>query len=337
MKHQSLDGISFQDLSYCERVSRYFRKNNGFLFLVFVFSPGFLCVLVEILRPQNKGKYLIGCLGCRMDTIANRLFYFTGVLTLLVVLVMLAFAHPETKRHTIFQRIRNRTYLMAFLVAAMTPLSLLSDKFLHLTGLPIEAYVFIASTIMFIVDAVFPGKRALIREWRQGFRRGTKVRPLDNKSVTIDALESEKSLKLTTLQNLIEEGTERGGEGNSTELAAELRKFESMLVAEFSVENLAFLKQVQAFRKLPADQNFESARLIMKSFIERGAECEINLEEFTRQSIVEDVKKASAKNHQSVPSDVFDTADAEITILLESDSFQRFKIKRRSSRLHRYQ
>jgi len=110
--------------------------------------------------------------------------------------------------------------------------------------------------------------------------------------------------------------------------------FGEHLVSEWSVENLRFFNQVNAFRdNYPTFKSSKEANVvalqIYDTFIKPGAVMEVNIPATARERLVEDFKMLThnTKDLTSVQIErtIFDEAQGEILELMERDSFARFQ------------
>eukprot|EP01113_Clastostelium_recurvatum_P021306 TRINITY_DN2521_c0_g1_i8.p1 TRINITY_DN2521_c0_g1~~TRINITY_DN2521_c0_g1_i8.p1 ORF type:complete len:425 (+),score=61.54 TRINITY_DN2521_c0_g1_i8:1170-2444(+) len=102
--------------------------------------------------------------------------------------------------------------------------------------------------------------------------------------------------------------------------------FFEFMCLQFSIENLLFWEDVQAYRLLPPGslEQSNTAMIIHKKYIEEGAPCQVNIEDQTRSSINNNISS-------SVTSELFSVAEREVFSLMKFHSFPLFLRHRRSS------
>ena len=103
--------------------------------------------------------------------------------------------------------------------------------------------------------------------------------------------------------------------------------FKSHLEDEFSFENIAFLEQVQKYRKTYDDMSNKLAKLelnaIYDEFIADDAPQEVNIKSAHRSTLRENLQ---SKNPATEPS-VLNGAELEVYEMIQGDAFARFKTK----------
>ena len=113
--------------------------------------------------------------------------------------------------------------------------------------------------------------------------------------------------------------------------------FEKHLQSEYSQENLAFYKAVQAFAKNAAAGDGDAAKAakdLVQKYVKEGAEEQVNLPGPTTKRCLEKVAAVEAAGGGGAAwADVFKEAEAEIFKLMERDTCA--CARRRSRRMHR--
>jgi hypothetical protein len=105
--------------------------------------------------------------------------------------------------------------------------------------------------------------------------------------------------------------------------------FEKHLQSEYSQENLAFYKAVQAFAKNAAAGDGDAAKAakdLVQKYVKEGAEEQVNLPGPTTKRCLEKVAAVEAAGGGGAAwADVFKEAEAEIFKLMERDTYKRFR------------
>jgi len=109
--------------------------------------------------------------------------------------------------------------------------------------------------------------------------------------------------------------------------------FTEHLANEWAIENIKFWNQVETYR----DHSFKSVKQsnlvalqTLKTFIKAGSVLEVNIQAKVRDLIVDSFDKHSVQDPDfdkvKIDQHIFDEAQAEVFLLMEKDSFQRFQL-----------
>jgi peroxiredoxin len=108
-----------------------------------------------------------------------------------------------------------------------------------------------------------------------------------------------------------------------------MESFKLYLQKTFCMENLLFYFEVANYQSLfasrTAEENLVHANSIFETFIRIGSDLEVNIDDNTREKIVEDIKQSL------ITSDLFYVAFKEVYRLMESDSYSKWKRTREYS------
>jgi len=101
---------------------------------------------------------------------------------------------------------------------------------------------------------------------------------------------------------------------------------EAQLEEEFSMENLEFWHAARDFReKTDEKDRAAETKRIMELYVIDGAEQEVNLPSLMKSKLIQDWAVSMASETQMPPVNLFADAENEIFMLMERDTFQRFK------------
>jgi len=104
-----------------------------------------------------------------------------------------------------------------------------------------------------------------------------------------------------------------------------LERFYDFLVEERNQENLDFWLEVECFRMAEVSERGKIAKHIKDEYLASGTEQEVNIQQTTLTRILE---KLSDESGPLLPS-IFDKAQREVLLILESGPWVRFKEKKK--------
>ena len=133
-------------------------------------------------------------------------------------------------------------------------------------------------------------------------------------SGTLSKAEFKSMVEATVLLNL------------SRLLATGEKYIEAQMAEEFSTENLAFWHAARDFReKVGEEERAAEAKKIMERFILDGVDEEINLPSLLKSKLLQDWAVSLSGADRTPPVNLFADAENEIFMLMERDTFKRFK------------
>jgi hypothetical protein len=266
---------------------------------VMVIGVPFLPIIIAGIALQFSLPYLkAGCYGCYEEILIKGItFAIAGVVVTGIFIIILQLRGSPDPLHIL--RDFKYAYIGGIVVGVPGVIGFMIDEFINF---PYENAVFswdwllvIGMDWYFFVTFTLPA----IHAWR--FRRIVQVESKSDLPALLNNLHFQKL-------------------------------FRDHLVSEFSVENLIFYNQVNSFKDHYGDfEDAELSRVAFQTyslFIQQGSLMEVNISSIQRERLdrfFESTSQKGAFNVTDIPKDIFDESQNEILLLMDKDSFHRFK------------